>query len=106
MFKAVVAEDVGQLRALLDADADVNQLNPAGLTPLELACDRAKSAAAACLREHGPRCLLKKYNARAGPELPDATAGGTELIALELQLRHPSCPGRRGRLGALRIFLC
>ena len=24
MFKAVVAEDVGQLRALLDADADVN----------------------------------------------------------------------------------
>jgi hypothetical protein len=43
MFKAVIADDAAWLAELLKAGgpgADVNQLNAAGLTPLELACEK------------------------------------------------------------------
>ena len=43
MFKAVIADDAAWLAELLKAGgpgADINQLNAAGLTPLELACEK------------------------------------------------------------------
>jgi hypothetical protein len=43
MFKAVIADDAAWLAELLKAgghDADVNQVDAAGLTPLELACEK------------------------------------------------------------------
>jgi ankyrin repeat protein len=53
LFKAMMAEDLEQLAAQLEAGADINPTNAAGLTLLQVACERGKNKSRRFLRTHG-----------------------------------------------------
>ena len=70
MFRAVVKEDIVALRELLQIPRNVNAVNKAGETPLDIAISRKKKAAEQLIRAHGGLthiALAAKQGREVGP---------------------------------------
>ena len=100
MFRAVVKEDIVALRELLQIPRNVNAVNKAGETPLDIAISRKKKAAEQLIRAHGGLthiALAAKQGREVGPTSIVAAAAAMRKMKDSVSKSSVSSPASPSR---------